>query len=171
MPLVEVDCGPGGPHGQAKLEQHGPVLGVYIGFDEYFDPDNLVRLPELPGRLWAAIVDTGADFSCIDTGVAKQLSLPVVRREKALGVTGTAEFDVYLAQIFIPGLNLILHREFMGAKLSSNGQPYDALLGREFLRHLVMHYDGPKGSVILSIPSEGRLRKIARRFKAVVNRL
>ena len=57
---------------------------------------------------------------------------------------------VYLAQIYIPGLEFTIVGPFDSANLAASGQPYYALIGRTFLRHFNMAYEGRTGSVIIS---------------------
>ncbi len=151
MPSVEAGHGPHSVASRDTLHRDGPILKVRIGFDRDFRPPDP---PMLPVREWTALVDTGASSSCIDANLAERLALPVVDKNPVSGVTGAMHLDVYLAQIVVPQLELAFYGSFHGAMLSVGGQPYDALLGRDFLSHCSMNYDGLTGSVTISNPSQ-----------------
>lgn len=131
----------------------GPTLGVKIGFDPNFrfqKNSSTSTLPNLPNNQYHALIDTGATLSCIDSKIATVLRLPVIDRSPISGVHGSAEVNVYLAQVHIPSLNHILYGSFHGVDLHAGGQPHSVLLGREFLRDMEMIYYGNTGSVSIS---------------------
>ena len=55
-----------------------------------------------------------------------------------------------LAQIYVPDLDFTVYGRFRGVRLSDGGQPHSALIGRTFLRHFTMFYDGRTGAVTIS---------------------
>ena len=57
---------------------------------------------------------------------------------------------MYLAQIHIPSLARTIYGEFAGVDLRIGGQSIDALIGRTFLQHFRMVYEGTNGDVELS---------------------
>src|SRR5262245_47477459 len=67
----------------------GPTLLVKIGFDPDYDPAK-PGIPKLPDPPFPALVDTGATESCIDSGLAMRLNLPIVDRRKISGVHGAS---------------------------------------------------------------------------------
>ena len=143
--MAAVDSGFDNP---ADLYQAGPTLHVLIGYDHHFrsgGPD-----PDLPGELHPALVDTGATHSCIDIGLAERLGLPVVDRQVIAGIGGRMEAPVYAAQIRVPGLDSTVHGAFDGVRLAESGQPHVALIGRSFLLHFTMTYEGRTGRVVIS---------------------
>lgn len=127
----------------------GPTLAVQVGFDPKFEPMSGTR-PDLPSRGWPALVDTGAAVSCIDSTLAVGLGLPVVDREEVSGVHGAGEVNICIAQIYVPELEFTIYGRFFAAHLSAGGQPHAPLIGRSFLRHFAMAYDGRTGSVTIS---------------------
>lgn len=152
-----VKCGwddaPGIPgSGSHSLAIYGPTLLVDIGFDPSYDgsiPNPSV--PPLAGmRGVGALVDTGATESCIDNQLAIDLLLPVIDRRKIGGVGGAHEVNVYLAQIHVPLLKSTLNGTFCGVHLAAGGQVHRALIGRTFLAHFTMTYEGKTGTVTLS---------------------
>jgi gag-polyprotein putative aspartyl protease len=131
------------------LVLHGPTLGVQIGFDPAYNPQTPTRPPALPQNLIVALVDTGATESCIDTGLAMSLNLPVVDRRTVGGVGGAHDVNMHLAHIHIPALTFTIHGLFAGVSLQAGGQHHQALIGRTFLQGFTMIYEGRTGTVTI----------------------
>jgi predicted aspartyl protease len=153
MPSTE--CGfsdiPGGATGADNLVQWGPTLLVDVGFDPNYNSSSTT--PPVPGKTeLQALVDTGATESCIDSLLAAQLNLPIVDKRMTAGAHGAKEVNVYMAQVRIPSLDRTIVGSFSGVDLLAGGQAHSALIGRTFLRHLKMTYDGPSGKVQLTDP-------------------
>ena len=138
-----------GVSGQEALVAHGPTLFVDIGFDPQYKSGAVPKLAA--NQLWA-LVDTGASESCVDASLAKQLALPVVDRRPVSGISGKHEVDVCLAHIHIPLLGFTIYGAFASVNLLAGGQRHSALIGRTFLQHFVMVYEGYTGTVTLSTP-------------------
>lgn len=151
--MVDVKCGfNDGPVGKGSdlLVNLGPTLLVNIGFDPGHDVTNPSAVP-VPGiQNTQALVDTGASECCIDSLLAVQLNLPLINRRPVSGVHGAHLTNVYLAQVHVPLLGVTMNGAFAGVDLKAGGQMHDALIGRTFLRHFQMVYDGRTGTVILS---------------------
>jgi hypothetical protein len=150
--MPRTSCGfnddPNGPRGSDLLEHYGPTLIVNIGFDPNYDPLN----PSIPAHNVVgvyALVDTGALESCIDDDVAQQAGLAIMNRRAMSGSAGRHLVSVYLAQIHVPSLSQTIYGEFCGVDLTGGGQTHRALIGRTFLRHYKMTYDGATGDVTL----------------------
>ena len=79
-----------------------------------------------------------------------RLNLPVLARRQVSGVGGTLDVNEYMAQIYVPELNFTILGPFAGVHLAAGHQPHYALIGRTFLQHFNMAYEGRTGSVILS---------------------
>ena len=137
--------------GSSRLVFYGPTLIVDIGFDAAFHPGSNLR-PTLAGKDLGALVDTGASESCIDGALAMQLQLPIVNQRQMAGVHGARMMNMHLGQIHVPALNFTVWGEFAGADLAAGGQPHRAILGRTFLRHFKMIYDGSTGLVTIESP-------------------
>ena len=58
--------------------------------------------------------------------------------------------SVHLAQIYIPDLDTTIYGQFASVNLTEGEQTHYALIGRTFLRHFSMAYEGRTGSVIIS---------------------
>jgi hypothetical protein len=139
----------GGARGWEFLIAFGPTLEVNIGFDPQYD-GTPAAIP-VPGlKAIPALVDTGAAQSCIDNLLAVQLNLPVIDRRAIAGVSGQMMANMYLAQIHVPTLARTITGSFAGVDLKAGGQEHHALIGRTFLRHYRMLYDGISGTVVIS---------------------
>ncbi|WP_158819995.1 hypothetical protein [Granulicella sp. S156] len=136
--------------GSDLLISLGPTLLVDIGFDPAYLPSDRGPAPIAGLKSVEALVDTGATTSCIDSLPGEQLGLPIVDRVPIAGVGGQHLANMYLAQIHVPALNRTLYGTFAGVNLRAGGQPHNALMGRTFLRHYRMVYDGPSGTVTIS---------------------
>lgn len=142
------DSAPGGASGQLMLAAYGPTFIVDIGFDPAFK--GVPHPPPAPGlgRI-NALVDTGAAVSCIDSMLAAQLKLPIIDRNLISGSQGAHVVNVHLAQVFVPPLNFWFYGRFAGVHLAAGGQWHRALLGRDFLMHFTMTYEGCTGTVVV----------------------
>ena len=144
--MPKVECG--FPSQPATLLWLGPTLQVQIGFDPKFQASHP---PNLPDSTFEALVDTGATQSAIDESLASLLKLPIINQTVTAGAHGSNMVNVNLAQMIIPSLGIVEHGAFCGVNLVAGGQKHVALLGRSFLGHMSMNYDGSSGSVIISV--------------------
>lgn len=141
-----VDDPENGVSGAQLLVSYGPTLHVDIGFDAAYTPAS--KEPPRAGIQGVhALVDTGATESCIDGALAIQLNLPLVDRRHVAGAHGSFEVNVYLAQIHVPALDKTMYGAFTGVHLRAGGQLHQALMGRTFLQHFTMLYEGHSGQV------------------------
>ena len=132
------------------LTDLGPTIDVQIGHDPGFE-DFTNEKPRIPPDLYPALVDTGASGNSVDTQLAAQLRLPVYEYNVLIsGSVGEHTTNIYLAQIYIPGLNRTISGRFTGVNLAGGGQFQRAIIGRSFLQDFVLHYDGRTGEVTLS---------------------
>ena len=131
------------------LVQYGPTLNVDIGFDPNLQPND-IGLPDLAIKGVHALVDTGATASCIDSGLAMGLNLPIIDRQKVGGIGGEHEVNMHLAHIVVPGLGKCISGAFAGVNLIAGGQPHVALIGRTFLQHFTLVYEGRTGAVSIT---------------------
>jgi len=58
---------------------------------------------------------------------------------------------MYVAQVVAPMFGFCQHGKFSGVSLIAGGQSHKLLLGRTFLRHFLMIYDGRRGQVTLAL--------------------
>jgi hypothetical protein len=134
--------------GAQRLAFLGPILEVDVGFDaSYHHASSSPPTPDVKGL--QALVDTGAMQSCIDASLAMQLKLPIVNQVQVAGAHGAAMLNVHMAQVYVPTLPHLMWGNFVGADLVGGGQPIRAILGRDFLRHFKMSYNGQTGLVTI----------------------
>lgn len=132
------------------LADLGPTVAVQIGHDPGFE-DFTNDKPIIPPDLYPALVDTGASGNSVDIELAAQLRLPVYEYDVPIsGSVGEHTSNIYLAQIYIPGLDRTISGQFTGVNLAGGGQFQRAIIGRSFLQHFVLHYDGRTGDVTIS---------------------
>lgn len=129
------------------LVQIGPTVHVDIGRKSRASPG---EPPDLAGKRIKALIDTGAGGDCIDEGLAQELGLPATEKGVISGVGGRHSAVIYTARLYVPALDRLLFQQFTGVKLAEGGQRHRVLLGRTFLRHYRMRYDGESGQVELS---------------------
>ena len=130
----------------AMLARYGPTLAVTVGHlksDNTLDADG-------PAESVYALVDTGAEQSCIDDALAQKLNLPVVNIMTIAGAGGAKDCPVYLAGIDIPALDFYQYGQFAGVDLAAGGQEHRVLLGRTFLSSVIMIYDGVRAQITLA---------------------
>ena len=154
---MEADCGfPNTPQnsGAGLLVLLGPTILVDIGFDASYKPDAIPRTSPIASvNGIQALIDTGAQESCIDNQLATELGLPIVDRRGIAGAGGVHITNVYLAQISFPSLGATIYGPFCGVDLVAGGQNHKAFVGRTFLKNFVMVYDGTTGAVKISKPA------------------
>ena len=131
-----------------RLELRGPILHVQIGYDPEFE-FGVQNHPNLPEETYPALVDTGATASCIDSGLAVSLGLPIIDQDDVHGVHGLSKVNVHLAQIYIPSLDWTISKPLAAGNLYNDRNPLFALIGRDFLGSFVMTYNGITGSVVI----------------------
>jgi hypothetical protein len=151
--MPKFECGftdiPGGATASALLTTWGPTFPVDVGFDpNYVSGPGKIPIPGLKNL--PALLDTGATECCIDSVLAAQLNLPVVDTRTLAGVGGAILVNVYLAQVHIPPLSLTIYGMFSGVHLAVGGQVHRVLMGRTFLRHCRLDYEGRIGRVVIS---------------------
>jgi len=145
-----LDCGYSGPRAPEELVKYGPTIWVDIGFDPSWRPGPPARKPNAAALRVRALIDTGAEQSFIDCDLAARLKLSIFDWAEVAGSQGRHEVEVYLAQIFIQPLQLTQHGQFAGVHLQRGGMPYQVLIGRTFLEHFTLHYNGRSGQVTLT---------------------
>lgn len=154
MPLAEAGfTGQDGLPDEAPLLQYGPTLAVTVS--HYGSDAAPGAEPQRESVSTYALVDTGATQRCIDVGLARELDLPIIDTVDLSGSDGTKTHPVFLAAISIPSLEFFQYGSFAGVALAEGGQQHRALLGRTFLRSVVMIYDGIRAQVTLASMRHG----------------
>lgn len=151
--MTRIQCGySGGAAASSRLVQLGPRLLVQVGFDEGYDPRSPGRIARLPSEPLVALIDTGASISCIDVNLALSLGLPEVDAITAVTADGPTRAIAFLAQVHSPSLKFTLHGRCAGMRIAAPTHEHVMLIGRDFLGHFRMLYDGPSGGVELIDP-------------------
>ena len=103
-----------------------------------------------------ALIDTGAEESCIDERLARRLRMPVVDTLRIFWAGGTREHNVYAANVVVHDLELAVQGRFVGIDFIPGEIPQEVILGRTFLEGTIMIYDGLRGEVTLVSQPVGR---------------
>jgi predicted aspartyl protease len=139
-------------HPSLALLQHGPIVQVVVGLAKSF-ADQLLQQGQMPpaplsGR---ALIDTGASTTCLDEDAARTLGLPAIDVIQMVSASHSAtQQNVYPIQMQIVGSPIIVEvPRSIGANLNSQG--ILALIGRDYLQHCTLFYNGVTGEITLSI--------------------
>lgn len=133
------------------LLREGPNLPVQIEV-----PDALAKQladtgkPIPPPVSGKGLIDTGATFSAVDNATARKLELQPVRVTKVGTASGEVEQPVYSLKLTLPTARIVItDGNVVGADLSGVGGVI-VLIGRSFLQHVMMIYDGPSAEFSLA---------------------
>ena len=135
-----------------SLEEWGPVAQIDIAHG----PQGIGQSFQFYGGNYTALIDTGARMSCIDSGLAERLNLPIVGSPiEGVGANGPFKSDPVLGRIHIANFETVVYGRFLALPLVEHDQPYHALIGRDILRRGKFTYDGVTGSWSMEIvPSD-----------------
>lgn len=133
--------------------------GSGSGWIDLPDVGRLIALPaQVSGARIQAVVDSGAQYSAIDAGLAERLGLPAATPIPmvAFGVSGGPSLtravgvDVDLGAFALKGLRAATLNLQPLSGLTR--QPFSLLLGRDFLRAVVVEADLPRRRVAVFAP-------------------
>ena len=133
------------------LREGGPCIQVTIGVAQSIAEQLLQQgtpIPQpVPGR---ALIDTGASRTCIDDTLAQQLGLPPIDVVTTSSAShASTQQNVYPVQIEVVGSNIKVNVNAIGAALAAQG--IAVLIGRDFLQHCTLFYNGITGQITLSL--------------------
>lgn len=134
------------------LQQGGPVVQIVVGLAQSFADQLLQQGRTLPSPLSGnALIDTGASTTCIDETLASSMGLPVIDVVTMASAShASTQQNVYPINMQIVGSPIRVEvSNAIGASLQSQG--IIALIGRDFLQHCALHYNGFTGAITLSI--------------------
>jgi hypothetical protein len=147
---MAADCGYADtPQGRKLLEYHGPRIGVSIGLDPTWTKDQ-PRAPRPDKRNIAALIDTGAQYTCIDSKLADEIHLPIIDKQPVGGV-GLLIVDVYNGQIHVGLLRYTIHGPIAGIPGLEDRIHVPVVLGRAFLRDCLFTYSGRTGEASIEV--------------------
>lgn len=135
------------------------AAGQWSGWIDLAGASGLIALPARIG--WAripAVIDSGAQYSAIDAGLAQRLNLPAATPIPmvAFGVSGAPRLtravglDVDLGSFSLTGLRAAALDLQPLSGLTR--QPFSLLLGRDFLRTVVVEADFPRRRAAIFAP-------------------
>jgi hypothetical protein len=137
----------------------GIKIRVFMGSPPSGAPDNFVSSPPVTmvnvtrgdedargGDAYLALIDTGADYVAIDKGVVERIN--ATKRGSAIegrGLCGMrANLNFAHISLFFLSANLIFEvPQAAIVGLREDGNQFDLVLGRCFLRHCLLTVDGP----------------------------
>ncbi len=134
------------------LLQHGPIVQVVVGLAQSFTDQLLQQGQSLPQPIAGnALIDTGASMTCIDELAAQNLSLPAIDVVQMTSAShDSIQQNVYPIQMQIVGSPIRVEvPRAIGANLATQGLL--ALIGRDYLQHCTLFYNGLTGGITLSI--------------------
>ncbi len=112
-------------------------------------------VPHLKIRL---LVDTGAEKTVVERAIAQQLGIPPLRFTEVVGVSQQPDrCPVYRALLELPvrraeGVaTATLAVDVVATGAFSDRYPYHGFLGRDFLRTVLLQYDGSNGTFELRV--------------------
>lgn len=114
---------------------------------------------------YKALVDTGADHTCISRKIAHEVGLRVTGKIGMASASRDEEVNLYIADVYVP----VVSSGEPGAGLVCNSAQlmevrddhrYQALLGRDVLELVVFTLDGPNKCFTLDVPFRFMRRKI-----------
>jgi predicted aspartyl protease len=130
----------------AGLQLEGPKIAIEIGVPTVL-AEFLARsgLPVPATRTGFALIDTGASITAVDEEVVASLGFQPIGQMKLATPSRSMPAWLYAARLTcseraVPVLEVL---DIVGCTLQPQG--FIALLGRNFLRKVVLHYDGPAG--------------------------
>jgi len=130
----------------SSLQLDGPRIAIEIGVPTVL-AKFLVRsgLPVPAARRGFALIDTGASITAVDEEVVASLGIQPIGQMKLSTPSQSRPAWLYAARltcsaVAVPVVEIL---DIVGCTLQPQG--FIALLGRNFLRKVVLVYDGPGG--------------------------
>jgi predicted aspartyl protease len=126
-----------------------PLIFVRVGADTNFDPA-IPAWPSTNGKLYYALLDTGATNTAIDQAAANEIGAIISGTARLHGWKGgethaqVTKIQIVLSEAGAVFCDCAAIRDFRG-----EGQSWDVLLGRTFLKHCHFGVDGPNSRYYL----------------------
>lgn len=155
-PTDEISLTPG----PLELERHGILIKARVDI-----PGKLKVLLQkvhrvIPNAVHGYILlDTGATKTCISEHAAIELGLKPTGMANTAGVAGVSQVPAYTVRLDLPDFAISSEREMIAVKdmkhvSVSGGKRLIGLLGRDFLKHAELIYDGDKGEIKIKVKRE-----------------
>lgn len=127
-----------------EIEHAGPIIDVVIR------PVS----SSLSGLKARGLIDTGATDILISPDIAAKLNLRHLN-DDVMDIVGGGTLDSQVHSGWIEVPNLHFKRILPLHSVPWKQTTHTILLGREFLKHFIFYYDGPKGMFHFSKPLDG----------------
>jgi predicted aspartyl protease len=134
------------------MQERGPCVQVTVGVAQTIAEQLLQQGQPVPQPVSGmGLIDTGASTTCIDDAIARQLQLPVIDVVQMSSAShASTQQNVYPVKIELVGSGIDINvPQAIGAALSAQG--IVALIGRDFLQHCTLFYNGITGQITLSL--------------------
>lgn len=159
MPRLELSCARQQGNVQISapdgLQAYGPTVEVGIWLHHATARKRHESGTPIPGVIVGnAMLDTGASVTTIDRGVAETLALEPSGMVESFGIGGKATGITVPCSVKLEGFRVNIPRCHCH-DLSVHCRDLVCLIGRDILRHLVFHYDGPAGAIYLELQRPG----------------
>jgi predicted aspartyl protease len=135
------------------LRDLGPVLHVEISVTHERAAKLASKGREIPKpAAGLALIDTGCSITAVDESICQSLGVEPTSVVRMSHAGGTEERPCYPIRIQFLGTPLPPYAipRASSVRLSAGKQPYILLLGRDFLSHMKMVYNGPAGRIELA---------------------
>lgn len=143
---------------KGALQADGALVNIEVGWSAILAAQLRAALRPVPPAIAAkALLDTGAEVTCLDGVLIQGLALPgagtvLANVPAAGGLTGGTQHRASLMVVHPSGnpvLNLVV-RDLLLVALPLAGLGYEALIGRDILDRCAFLYHGPLGRFRLS---------------------
>lgn len=139
------------PSSADRLLQEGPTIPVSVGVPAALATVLMSRNMPVPAPVsGVALIDTGATLCTVDQSIMQALNIPPFGTTTIHTGAGPTQCPTYPASLSFPGTPLpnLNFTNFWSAPLQAQG--IIAIIGRNVLRHFVVVYNGPGGSISLA---------------------
>src|ERR1700719_3265658 len=129
--------------GTNAFARRPPLISVHLASDPTWTPAKK-DWPAHKSKIYWALLDTGADFCSIDEAASTEIGAKIVGNGTVHGFTGTTKHAGYTnGQVLLPSAQQVFETRFSVMDFRGAGQPWDVVLGRNFLRHCHFVVNGP----------------------------
>jgi hypothetical protein len=143
---------------ESVVASDGPIVRVRFHFSdqELFKRRSAGLATAQPVEV-NALIDTGAEMTCLDVALVRRIGLPpaavgLANVPATGGLNAASDYDASVAILHPsgrPSNNLVIP-ELLITGLQMNTTGYDAVIGRDVLAYCILVYDGPTGAFVLT---------------------
>ena len=141
----------GGSVPSETLEKKGPIIQIQLSLSlaatEIYVDQGLIIPQPLSGL---ALIDTGADQSCIDEGVIEQMNLQAIDEVMVCSFEKEEEKSRYPIRMEFVGTDIGMDIPVIGKPIKAIRPKITALIGRDILRHCLLVYNGTTGYITIA---------------------